>query len=244
MEQDIPFIAMEFLEGESLDQLIQRRPNLPLAQKIGYMVAVCRALDYAHTSRIIHRDMKPGNVMLTREGVVKVLDFGIARLMDVTGTQVGTLIGTFGYMSPEQIQGQRADERSDIWASGTMFYELLCYQRPFNGDNQAQLMLNIISETKQPPPIRELAPDCPPELQAVIERMLQKQVDRRFQTMGEVLLELEPLWKRFQEDAVLALIADSESLISRQNLLGAQNVLREALQINPATPARESFWRA
>jgi serine/threonine-protein kinase len=231
-ERDVPFIAMEFLEGESLDKLIEQRPTLPLVEKMGYIVPVCSALEYAHKRRIIHRDIKPGNVMLTKEGVVKVVDFGIARALDDSNTQTNMLIGTLGYMSPQQIRGQRADERSDIWALGVLFYELLCYERPFTGENHAALMMNIVDENIEVPLLREKVPDCPPELDVFIRKMLRKDAEQRFQTMEDVLFELEPLWRRLQDERVSELVVESEQLISAHELTGAQDLLRKALQIN------------
>jgi serine/threonine-protein kinase len=231
-ERDVPFIAMEFLEGESLDKLIEQRPTLPLVEKMGYIVPVCSALEYAHKRRIIHRDIKPGNVMLTKEGVVKVVDFGIARALDDSNTQTNMLIGTLGYMSPQQIRGQRADERSDIWALGVLFYELLCYERPFTGENHAALMMNIVDENIEVPSLREKVPDCPPELDVFIGKMLRKDAEQRFQTMEDVLFELEPLWRRLQDERVSELVVESEQLISAHELTGAQDLLRKALQIN------------
>lgn len=157
---------MEYLEGESLEKLIARQPVLPLSQKLGYIVPVCRALEYAHKRGVVHRDIEPGNVMVTTEGTVKVVDFGIARLVDASKTQTGMLIGTLGYMSPQQIRGEHADERSDIWAVGVMLYELLCYQGAFHGENHAALMMNIM--TKEPRPLSEMVPGCPQDVEAVV----------------------------------------------------------------------------
>jgi serine/threonine protein kinase len=102
-EEGVPFIAMEYLEGESLDAVLSRNTQIPLAQKLGYVVQVCRALSYAHEHGIVHRDIKPGNIMVTRDGTVKVVDFGIARMMDTSKTQTGVLLGTLAYMSPELV---------------------------------------------------------------------------------------------------------------------------------------------
>src|SRR5882672_10941926 len=134
-ECDTPFIAMEFLKGESLEKIIERRPTLSVMEKLNLVYPVCRAIDYAHKRGIVHRDIKPGNVMLTKHGNVKVVDFGIARVADGAMTQTNVFMGTIGYMSPEQILGERADARSDIWSLGVTLYELLCYQCPFEGDN-------------------------------------------------------------------------------------------------------------
>jgi len=231
-EGDTPFIAMAFLEGGSLDKLIEARPALPLSQKLGYIVYVCRALEYAHKRGVVHRDIKPGNVMVTADGTVKVVDFGIARLGDTGRTQTGTLIGTLGYMSPQLIGGKTADARSDIWAVGVMFYELLAYQRPFNGENHVALMMNIHSQP--PPPILEVAAGTPPDVAEVMGRMLRKDVDERFQSMEEVLIELEPIWKRLQQAEVSVLVADSKQLFEARDLARAQDVLRKALLIDTA----------
>ncbi|HTZ73687.1 MAG TPA: serine/threonine-protein kinase [Candidatus Aquilonibacter sp.] len=197
-EGETPFIAMEFLEGESLEGLIERRPVLPIAEKVGYVIPVCRALNFAHKRGVIHRDIKPANVMITREGRVKVVDFGIARQIDSKVTQTDAIIGTLAYMSPQQICGERADERSDIWATGVMLYELLTFQRPFDGANQAALVLNISKGDVLPPCIRALVPDCGPALEAVVDRMLSKDVERRYQNMEQILNALEGVSQRLK----------------------------------------------
>ena len=231
-ESETPFIAMEFLEGESLETVIERRPILTLTQKVSYIIPVCRALDFAHKRGVVHRDIKPGNVMITKDGGVKVVDFGIARLMDSSHTQTNTIIGTLGYMSPQQIRGERADERSDIWATGVMLYELLAYQRPFDGANQTSLMLNIASDDIQPNEIKRFVPDCPPPLESLLAKMLHKDIAQRYQTMEEVLFDFEPIWRRLQEASVAEMIAGSEELIRNKNFTRARDVLRRALQID------------
>src|SRR6202022_2247417 len=138
-----PFLAMELIEGESLEQLIARRPPLPLSLKLTYAIQACRAFEYAHKRGIIHRDIKPANVMLNKEGTVKVVDFGIARVVKSSKTQTGMLIGTFAYMAPEQYHGEHADERSDLWSFGVLLYELVCYQRPFKGHGPAQSLAEV-----------------------------------------------------------------------------------------------------
>src|SRR5262249_938553 len=148
--QNTPYIVMELIEGESFDQLISRREDVSTMSKLNYALQACRAFDYAHKRGIVHRDIKPGNVMLNKEGVVKVVDFGIARVLDTSKTQAGMLIGTFAYMSPEQYQGEHADERSDIWSFGVLLYEFFYYRRPFGGENPASLMHAICSQPPRP----------------------------------------------------------------------------------------------
>lgn len=184
-----PFIAMEYLEGETLATLIARRASVPLAQKIGYLVETCRALQYAHRHGVIHRDIKPANIMVTVDGAVKVVDFGIARVADSSKTQTGSVLGTLAYMSPQQIRGERVDARSDIWSVGVVLYEFLTYRRPFVGENHGALMLSILHET--PVPLSQLVDECPRQLGLISWRTLAKDDGARYQSMEELLLELK-----------------------------------------------------
>jgi serine/threonine protein kinase len=236
-EDDTPFIAMEYLEGVSLDKLIESRPVMTLSQQLGYVVHVCRALEYAHKRGVIHRDVKPGNVMVTKDGTVKVVDFGIARLIESSHSQTGTLVGTLCYMSPQQLRGTRADARSDIWAAGAMFYEILAHRRPFDGENYGAVMMSILTE--EVPPLSKTAPGTPLDVAAVVNRMLQKDVEARFQSMEEVLIDLEPCWKRLQQTEVSGLLADAHQLFKARNFENALDAVRRILQIdNENTEAR------
>jgi len=135
-----PYIAMELLEGDDLSHMVEKEKEeggqnpLPASIKLNYIVQVCRALEFAHKRNIVHRDIKPGNIVVTNDGTVKVVDFGIARLTDTSSTSSGMLIGTIDYMSPEQIRGEKVDGRSDIWAVGVMMYEILTYTKPFQAE--------------------------------------------------------------------------------------------------------------
>lgn len=217
-EGETPFIAMEFLEGESLESLIERRPALSIFEKLNYVLPVCRALNFAHKRGVIHRDIKPANVMITKEGRIKVVDFGIARQIDSNVTQTDAIIGTLAYMSPQQIRGERADERSDIWATGVMLYELLTFQRPFDGANQAALVLNISSDSV-PPAIRTLVPDCGPALEAVIDRMLSKDIDRRYQKMDQVLTAFEPVMQRLARPGAKIVVAGEDLVRTKMSTM-------------------------
>ncbi len=227
-EGDTPFIAMELVEGENLDQLISRRAPLSVSLKLVYAAQACRALDYAHKRGIVHRDIKPGNVMVSKEGTVKVVDFGIARVLEASKTQTGMLIGTFAYMSPEQYQGEHADERSDIWSFGVLLYELLCYQRPFMGDSPVSLLRSICE--KEPEPLLKFLPDCPTELQDILSKALRKSPNDRYQSMGDLLLELDPLSKRLQAESVTELVDQGRRLVEQSQFTEARDLLRQALQ--------------
>ncbi|MGH9741436.1 MAG: protein kinase domain-containing protein [Candidatus Acidiferrum sp.] len=237
-EKDTPFIAMEFVDGESLEKIIVEQIDLPLALKVGYIVRVCQALEFAHKNRVVHRDIKPGNIMVTSEGVVKVVDFGIARLVDFSRTHTNMMIGTPAYMAPELFRKKKADERTDIWAVGVTFYELLCYQRPFTGDGYD--IIRSIAEDEFPV-ASSIASECTPELDAIIGRMLRKPAAERYQSMEDVLLELEPVWTRMRAEASSALAERARGLYERGNLPRAQDTLRRARLIDSSNVQAKSL---
>ncbi|PYU23960.1 MAG: hypothetical protein DMG32_15085 [Acidobacteria bacterium] len=193
-----PFIAMEYLEGEGLEKLIARKPAVPLGTKLGYVVQACRALEFAHRRGVIHRDVKPANIMVTHDGIVKVVDFGIARIADTSKTQTGALLGTLAYMSPEQLRGQHADASCDIWALGVVLYELLAYQRPFTGQNHAAVLLSILQD--EPRSLRQLLPECPVALERIVSRALLKDDKERYSTMEALLKDLETVSASFERE--------------------------------------------
>lgn len=238
-ENGVPFIAMEFIEGESLDHLIESRQPLPLSVKLGYIVHVCEALSHAHQHNVIHRDVKPANIMVTKEGVIKVVDFGIARLTDMSLTQPNMMIGSRAYMSPQLYEGKKADARSDIWAVGVTLYELLAGQRPFSGDSEAELMFRIMRD--KPAPLPSLAPECSSELATIIDKMLEKNVEDRYQSTEDALRDLEPFWKTAQQATVAGLLADCQQLVQANDLQRAQGLLRKALKIDTANTQAKSL---
>ncbi len=226
---DLPYIAMELVEGENIEQIIARRAPLPISLKLVYAMQACRAFDYAHKRGIVHRDIKPGNIMVSQDGVVKVVDFGIARVLETSRTQTGMLIGTFAYMSPEQYHGEHADERSDIWSFGVLLYELLAYKRPFTGETPASLMNSICQ--KEPASLRTLLPDCPDDLEIVLSKVLRKSPAERCQSMEDLLIELDPISKRLQAQSVAEMVAESQRLVDLSEFAEARDVLRQALQM-------------
>lgn len=234
-EGQTPFIAMEFLEGESLENLIERRPALTVPHKLSHIVPVCRALDYAHKRGIVHRDIKPANVMITKDGRVKVVDFGIARLMDSPTTQTSGLIGTICYMSPQQIAGEPADARSDIWAVGAMLYELLTFKRPFDGTNHAALMMNIASADVLPAPVKNFVADCGPALEALVSKMLAKDTSKRYQSMEHVLRDLEPIGRRLLQRTTTATVVAGQDLAAAKTYAGARSAPQSGHTVYQAT---------
>jgi serine/threonine-protein kinase len=182
------FIAMPCYEGETLREMIERAPLTPQeATQIALQIA--EGLSEAHEKGIIHRDIKPANIIVTPEGVAKILDFGLAKLRGQSlVTKSGSTVGTVSYMSPEQAKGEPADERTDIWSVGVLLYEMLSGRRPFDGDYDQVVFYAIVNT--DPTPIADLRDDVPAELQAIVSRCLQKDPASRYRSMAEVRQEL------------------------------------------------------
>jgi len=227
----VHFIVMEFMNGGSLDRLITRRDaSVPLAKRVGYIIPVCNALDYAHKRRLFHRDIKPANIMLHIDGseeIVKVVDFGIARLVDSSQTQTKLLIGAPAYMAPELVTATaKANEKTDIWAVGVTLYELIAYQRPFEGNSIEDLTQNIVHG--QPKPLAQIVPDCPKDLAAVVEKTLQKDPGARYQNVEDLLFDLEPIAKRLRIDLANSLVRRAKDLMEIEEFESARSTLDEA----------------
>jgi serine/threonine-protein kinase len=183
------FIVFEYVRGENLKTLLQRVGPLPEEEAVRLALQIARALGFAHDNGLVHRDVKPQNVLLNGDGQAKVTDFGIARSLDVGGlTQTGTVMGTSDYIAPEQARGSQVDAQSDVYSLGTVLYELLTGEVPFPGDNFVAVALRHINEP--PPSVRERRPDVSPRLDAVIRRAMAKEARDRFGSMDELCAEL------------------------------------------------------
>ncbi|HEV7699425.1 MAG TPA: serine/threonine-protein kinase [Pyrinomonadaceae bacterium] len=178
------YMVLEFVRGETLDSIMKSRGALPAEEAIPVFCQVLDGIDHAHELGIVHRDIKPANMMLTEKGTLKVLDFGIARLLgSARMTRAGNIIGTLEYMAPEQVRGQETDGRSDIYALGMMLYEVLTGRLPFESENEFELMKMQTEVT--PPPPREINPAIPEEVEEAIMRAIRKDPEERFQTAGD-----------------------------------------------------------
>ena len=197
------FIVMEYVAGKSLDRLIPRH-GMPLGEVLRIAIPIADALARAHGRGIVHRDLKPANVVVGAEGTVKLLDFGLAKVVPWTAspeaetetaerrlTRAGAVSGTTGYMSPEQASGRDVDARTDVFSFGALLYEMATGQRAFAGDSAAATLAAVMRE--QPKAPSEVAPDVPRDLERVILRCLRKEADRRYQSMVDVKLELEQI---------------------------------------------------
>jgi serine/threonine-protein kinase len=184
-----PFIAMEFVQGDTLGDVIAQRQPMPLVRKLELIEQLCDGLGFAHRVGIVHRDIKPANVMIDATGSLKILDFGIARALEATSlTQAGMLVGTLNYMSPEQMNGLPVDHRSDIFAVGALFYELLAYNQAFPGAVLGGVINKILND--KPIPLSECGCDAPPEVCRIIDRALEKDPANRYADLGTMRKEI------------------------------------------------------
>src|SRR5579863_3343985 len=185
----IKFITMEFVEGRDLRTVLRERGKLSVDEAVQIVAQVCRALDAAHTAGVVHRDLKPQNIMLDAKDRVYVMDFGIAHSLETPGmTQTGALMGTPEYMSPEQAKGMKVDARSDLFALGIIFYEMLTGVSPFKADSALATLLKRTTERPQPPV--ELDPTIPKAISDVVMKCLEIDRDHRFSTAREILEDL------------------------------------------------------
>jgi serine/threonine protein kinase len=194
--QGAPYIVMEYIRGETVAEKIKRRAPLTIGEKLKMMTELCAGLAHAHEAGIIHRDIKPANLMVDQRRCLKILDFGIARVAEgsmtrasVQVTQFNMRIGTPGYMSPEQIEGDEIDRRSDIFAVGAVFYELLSYREAFSGNSTRQIENKVLQAA--PAPLVSLIPDLDPEIAAIVARALEKDPNNRFQDAESLEQALE-----------------------------------------------------
>ena len=209
-EDGLDFIVTEFVAGNPLSHLIGRK-GLKLGDTLKYGAQIADALATVHAVGIIHRDLKPGNIMVTESGLVKVLDFGLAKLAEIgplaatqttRQTEEGAIMGTVAYMSPEQAEGKKVDARSDIFSFGSVLYEMITGQMAFRGETKLSTLSAILE--RDPPSLSTIAKETPPELEKLVLRCLRKDPERRMQHMGDIKLALNDL-KEESESGELAL---------------------------------------
>src|SRR5207248_3536570 len=205
------YIASELIEGETLRQRLAHG-RMELSEAVDVAIQVARALAAAHEAGIVHRDVNPGNIMLRRDGYVKVLDFGIAKLAEqeapatmpkeeallLVETNLGSILGTVPYMSPEQACGVTADKRTDIWSLGVVLHEMVTGGTPFIGDTPREVMTSI--REKEPPPLTSYNGQTPPELQQIITKALRKEQRERYQSASEMLQALKNLRRKLEAE--------------------------------------------
>ena len=185
------FIVMEYVEGRDLKTLVKN--SGPVDWRIAGLIvrAVAEGLSFAHLRGYVHRDIKPGNIMVSSRGEVKLMDFGIVRRVDSELTQTGSFLGTPSYMSPEQLKGQGVSDRSDLFSLGVLFYEILCGEKPFKAENEAALVNKIMNEKEKV--VRKVNPEVPRRVARLVKKLLQKNPEKRFESAAELARVMEHL---------------------------------------------------
>jgi Protein kinase domain/PEGA domain len=234
-DNGVPYIVMELMEGEDLHSVIASRRPLALVQKVRIAIQIAEGLHHAHVNGIIHRDVKPANVMLLVDGTVKIMDFGIALLTQSTGSRLtpqGSILGTFRYMAPEQFSGLPSDFLSDIFSYGIICYELLTGVHPFNGPEAAAVMRNIME--RDPEPLRPRCDGCPEPLEQVVFKLLTKDRDQRYQNLEDVRYDLGVILLNLEWERAAVLVEDARSLMDAEELDRAWVLVTEVLDLDPA----------
>jgi serine/threonine protein kinase len=225
-----PWFAMEFLGGKTLRKAIEETPALELWEKVNILLQIAEGLQYAHDRGVVHRDIKPANVMLLEGGVVKVLDFGIARLTDPELTQhmtaTGLVQGTFGYLAPEQLEGAKGDPVSDIFSFGVVCYETLTGVQPFQANSLVHAV-NLIANF-DPAPLGKFVRNCPPRLQEIVQKAIAKDPAKRYHSLRELILDLAPVELYLRTSRASELAGEAEALLKKGDSAGARARLNRA----------------
>ncbi len=246
-DHSIHYIASELIEGETLRQRLMRG-RMEVGEAVDIAIQVASALAAAHQTGIVHRDIKPENIMLRPDGYVKVLDFGIAKLAEqevpatmakdeallLVETNLGSILGTVRYMSPEQACGEHVDQSTDIWSLGVVLYEMVTGQTPFTGDTPAEVMFSILK--KEPLPLTRYVADAPIELQQIISKTLRKDREERYHNAHELLVALKNLRRKLEVEAELERSTTARSWLHRKPALAAFLVLLLAAALALALP--------
>ena len=233
-----PFIAMEFLPGEPLDKILRERARLPLLESLSIVEQICAGLGFAHSHGLVHRDVKPANVIVLPDGRVKIVDFGIARLVDrdTRLTKSDALMGTFHYIAPERLKGEVSDGRADIWSTGIMLYEMLSGELPFRGKDVSTLY-RVIHEPYVP--LSHLVEGAPEALSTVLEKTLAKEIGDRYATAEEMAFDLRALSDDLKRDRLHELLDTARRLHAEREFAHARMILLDVQRIDPAnTTAR------
>jgi serine/threonine protein kinase len=225
-----PYMAMEFIAGESLESIVSARKRMSLVEKTEIMIQILNGLQYAHEHGIVHRDIKPGNIMVLKDGTVKIVDFGIARISDNSMTKTGQIVGTINYMSPEQFNGHIVDGRSDIFSAGVLLYEFLTGVLPFDGNETPTVILKILNEA--PPPLKNHIQNFPPELEEVVNKALTKDREERYASAEDFAFDLARIQESLKKDMVLEYVEQAKQAFSKSELNKAKDLLQQVLKVD------------
>ncbi|MBV8050529.1 MAG: protein kinase, partial [Acidobacteriaceae bacterium] len=226
VEDGHPYLVMELLDGESLESLA--RNSLSVEDKLDIIIQVCNAVEYAHRHEVIHRDLKPANIVILKDGVAKVVDFGIARMGMQKLTRPGQMVGSFEYMSPEQINGSNVDARSDIFSIGILLFQLLTGKIPFEGKDTGEMLMRTLHEPA--PSLTGLMKSCPAGLDEIVQRALAKDPEQRYQSAEELAIDLGQVLEKWRRERVSEYLQAAETAAAQRQWARAKEQLLQVLK--------------
>ncbi|MGC2329104.1 MAG: protein kinase, partial [Candidatus Sulfotelmatobacter sp.] len=231
-EQDgSPYMVMQYLEGVSLDAALHSSQKLTLLQKVDIIIETCHGLSYAHQKGIVHRDIKPGNIMVLKDGTVKIVDFGIARIGDTNFTRAGQFMGSLSYMSLEQLNEKlQVDQRTDVYSTGVVLYQIVTGSLPFEAESTGATLMKIMNEP--PPPFSKFLSSFPPELETITLKALAKDRDQRYGSAEEFAQDLIQLHASLRQETIEVHMRQAEVLLQKNDLSHANDQLMEVLRID------------
>lgn len=242
VEAGNPYLVMELLDGESLESLIRSSRSVSLEEKLEIIIQICNGVEYAHQRNVIHRDIKPANIMILKDGTAKIVDFGIAQIGMQNLTRPGQLVGSFQYMSPEQINTARVDSRTDIFSIGVLLFELVTGKVPFEGKDTGEMLLRILHDP--PPPLTGVAKNCSSELDEIIGKALAKNPEQRYQTAEELALDLEHLLEKYRRERVSEYLQGAETAAAQGQWTRSKEQLLQVLKRDRGNPRANLMLRA
>jgi predicted Ser/Thr protein kinase/tetratricopeptide (TPR) repeat protein len=234
-QQGVPYIVMEYLQGMDLQKIRDQRKTLTLVEKVRILNQVAAGLQVAHENGIVHRDVKPANIMVLKDGSVKIMDFGIARATRDGATHLtrtGMMVGTLQYIPPEQFEGHAADALADLWAFGVIAFQLFSGRNPFEAAETMQVIYNITS--LRIPDLHQLNPELPPELCQLVQKLLQRDRSARYQSFEDVRIDLHPVLESLGAQEANRLVDDARVIAARGDLAGAHQIVRQVLDRYPS----------
>ncbi len=243
-QEDVCYIAMQFLEGSDLENLLispRWEQEFTIFRRLDILIQVCRGLGYAHRHGVIHRDVKPANIIILADGTPKIVDFGIARLGEGTSATQGMVLGTAPYMAPEQIEGRLVDERVDVFAMGVVAYRMFARRFPFEANNISGILYKIVHDP--PPPFSAHLADYPPELERIVLTALAKDRDQRYRTMEEMEFDIQGLLSSLNSSQVSSYVEEARRLLLEQDFTRAKEHLRKVLELEPGHSEATLLWQ-
>ncbi len=229
-QDSVPYLVMEFLEGESLEAVIRSRHEMVIAEKLSLLVQVCDGLDYAHRRNVIHRDIKPANIVVTKDGGIKIVDFGIARFGNERFTKTGQVMGSINYMSPEQINGEDTDSRTDIYSTGIVLFEFLTGELPFRGKDTSSTLMKILHDPI--PPLSLFLRSYPIELDQVVARALAKKRDDRYASIEDFAFDIQRIQEDSRRHLIVGYLSTAEACVAQSDWNKAKESLRQVLKLD------------